>query len=101
MGQELANHCDISIFTSDNPRSENPEAILNEMCSELVLDDSRIRITDRREAIATAVTLASQGDCIIVLGKGHELGQEVNGEIKPFDDRVELANAIEQLAWLS
>ena len=98
MGQELAKYCDVSIFTSDNPRSEDPEIILNEMCAELVLDDSKLRIIDRREAIATAVTLASPGDCIIVLGKGHELGQEINGEIRPFDDRVELAKAIELLA---
>ena len=98
MGQELAKHCDIAIFTSDNPRSEDPETILDEMCSNLVLDDKRIRITDRREAIATAATFANSGDCIIVLGKGHEVGQEISGEINPFDDRVELAKAIEELA---
>ena len=53
---------------------------------------------DRRAAIATAVLEARDGDCVIVLGKGHERGQEIKGVKHPFDDRVELARAIEELA---
>ena len=53
---------------------------------------------DRRAAIATAVIEAAPGDCVIVLGKGHERGQEINGVKYPFDDRIELARAIEELS---
>jgi UDP-N-acetylmuramoyl-L-alanyl-D-glutamate--2,6-diaminopimelate ligase len=54
-------------------------------------------ITDRREAIATAIAIANAGDIVVVLGKGHETGQEINGEKFPFDDREELERAIEAL----
>jgi UDP-N-acetylmuramoyl-L-alanyl-D-glutamate--2,6-diaminopimelate ligase len=54
-------------------------------------------ITDRREAIATAIATANAGDIVVVLGKGHETGQEINGEKFPFDDREELERAIEAL----
>ena len=53
---------------------------------------------DRRSAIALAVLEAEAGDCVIVLGKGHERGQEIKGTKFPFDDRIELARAIEELA---
>ena len=52
-------------------------------------------IVDRAQAIKTAVDLAEPGDVVMVLGKGHETGQEINGSIQEFDDRVELARAIE------
>jgi UDP-N-acetylmuramoyl-L-alanyl-D-glutamate--2,6-diaminopimelate ligase len=53
---------------------------------------------ERRSAIATAVLEAREGDCVIVLGKGHERGQEIAGVKYPFDDRIELARAIEELS---
>ena len=62
------------------------------------VSDNLIREADRRGAIAIAVTEAQAGDCIILLGKGHEVGQEIAGVKLPFDDRIELARAIEELA---
>ena len=95
MGRALYEGCDIAIFTSDNPRSEDPEAILKEMTSSISLDAKTKILTDRRAAIAHAVSLAQPGDVVIVLGKGHEKGQEIKGEKLPFSDQEELRRAIE------
>ena len=95
MGQALSAHADIAVFTSDNPRSENPEAILQAMTAGIDIAKPSQKISDRAEAIAYAVSLASTGDTVAVLGKGHELGQEINGETLDFDDRIILARAIE------
>jgi len=89
MGKVAAQLSDIVIFTDDNPRSEDPTAIRSAMmagtqdCSAEVLE-----IADRRTAIAKALSLANFGDVIAILGKGHETGQEIAGEVFPFDDRV-------------
>ena len=91
MGQALM-LADYPIFTSDNPRSEDPNQILKEMTASL--NHNGEVISDRRAAIARAVELAQPGDVVAVLGKGHETGQEINGEKLPFDDRKVLANAI-------
>lgn len=97
MGQALLNYSDVAIFTSDNPRSELPSQILNEMVGATkVTGPSRV-IEDRREAIQYAVSIAQAGDSILLLGKGHEVGQEINGVLMPFDDRIELANAIKKV----
>lgn len=98
MGQELLAGSDVSIFTSDNPRSENPESILKDMVSGLTLGENSSVVVDRREAIALAVANALPGDCVVILGKGHETGQEISGVKHAFDDRIELARAIEELA---
>ena len=98
MGRELLEGSDLAIFTSDNPRSELAEDILSEMVKGLSLDESSAVVIDRREAIALAVASALPGDCVIVMGKGHETGQEINGKKLPFDDRIELARAIEELS---
>lgn len=95
MGSALAEGSDIAIFTSDNPRSEDPAAILSQMTSGLTLSEVAIIVEDRSEAIAKAVSLATAGDTVVVLGKGHEVGQEISGSVTPFDDRIELARAIE------
>jgi UDP-N-acetylmuramoyl-L-alanyl-D-glutamate--2,6-diaminopimelate ligase len=95
MGKALYEGCDIAIFTSDNPRSEEPEIILKEMTSIISLDAKTKVIDDRRAAIAHAVSLAQPGDVVIVLGKGHEVGQEIKGEKLPFSDQEELRRAIE------
>ncbi len=97
MGAELLAGSDQAIFTSDNPRSEDPEKILDEMVSGLNLKENSAVVVNRREAIALAVASALPGDCVIVLGKGHETGQEIAGTKLPFDDRIELARAIEEL----
>ena len=97
MGEALRAGSDLAIFTSDNPRSEEPLQILSEMVGDMQSDSDLVE-PDRRGAIALAVLEASSGDCVIVLGKGHESGQEIKGVKYPFDDRIELARAIEELA---
>jgi len=84
------------ILTSDNPRSEDPEKILDEMEVGITHDLKRktLRIADRHEAIKTAVMLANKGDVILIAGKGHETYQEVMGVKHHFDDREELKNAL-------
>lgn len=95
MGRALASGSDIAIFTSDNPRSESPSEILAQMSSGIKLTEGSSIIEDRGAAIAYAVSLAEAGDTVVILGKGHEVGQEIAGMISPFDDRIELARAIE------
>ncbi|CAB4830742.1 unannotated protein [freshwater metagenome] len=95
MGEALVAGSDIAIFTSDNPRSEDPEKILRQMVDSLELSTTRRVVLDRKTAIEQAVKVANDGDVVIILGKGHELGQEILGIIHPFDDRLLLAQAIE------
>ncbi len=95
MGQELSLRSDIAIFTSDNPRSENPQTILEQMTNGLKISEPSAIVQDRSKAIELAVNLAQPGDVVIVLGKGHERGQEIAGVVHPFDDRLVLAHAIE------
>lgn len=84
-----------TILTSDNPRSEDPEEILNEMEADLTFGQKRkvLRISDRREAIKTACALANPGDIVLVAGKGHETYQEIKGVRHHFDDREILIEA--------
>ncbi|WP_288073066.1 cyanophycin synthetase, partial [Hydrotalea sp.] len=84
--------CDLSnkaIFTSDNPRSENPMDILADMENGLTTAAKKkyVAIPDRRQAIEKAVKMANTGDIILVAGKGHEKYQEINGVKYPFDDK--------------
>ena len=95
MGAALLQGADIAIFTSDNPRSESPSEILSQMTASLAYSAPSQIIEDRGDAIRAAVALASDGDTVLVLGKGHETGQEVAGVVSPFDDRIALAQAIE------
>jgi UDP-N-acetylmuramoyl-L-alanyl-D-glutamate--2,6-diaminopimelate ligase len=95
MGMALRNGADIAIFTSDNPRSEDPEVILKQMVENIEILAPNQVITDRTMAIKTAVNHAKSGDVVIILGKGHEKGQEIDGVVYSFDDRIELARAIE------
>jgi len=95
MGRALSDGCDIAVFTSDNPRSEDPLRILEQMTEGLVVDEPDKVISDRRTAIEYAVSKAVAGDVVVILGKGHETGQESAGVITPFDDRLALAQAIE------
>ena len=95
MGVALRDGADIAIYTSDNPRSEKPEDILVQMVLDIDVQAPNEVILDRAQAIRTAVNHAKEGDLVIVLGKGHEKGQEISGEVHPFDDRIELARAIE------
>jgi UDP-N-acetylmuramoyl-L-alanyl-D-glutamate--2,6-diaminopimelate ligase len=99
MGAIAARFADTAILTSDNPRTEDPLAILHAMLGGAaeVPEAERGAVLvepDRARAIAAAVALAHAGDCILVAGKGHELGQYVRDEIRPFDDRAVLGEAI-------
>lgn len=100
MGHIAASLSDQSIFTSDNPRSEPPAAILDEMFAGVgpELHNRVLVIEDRRQAIRTAVKLARQGDIILVAGKGHETYQEIKGVRHPFDDLEELKTAFDQIS---
>lgn len=87
------------ILTSDNPRSEDPEEILNQMQKGVDVIDMKktLRISDRREAIKTALTLAQKGDIILIAGKGHEKYQEIKGVKHHFDDMEILKENIKTL----
>jgi UDP-N-acetylmuramoyl-L-alanyl-D-glutamate--2,6-diaminopimelate ligase len=95
MGTALSQGCDIAIYTSDNPRSENPSEILQQMTAGLNIELPSALIEDRATAIEYAVDQAQPGDTVLVLGKGHETGQEIAGVVVDFDDRRHLAQAIE------
>lgn len=86
MGHIAEQHSDVVIVTDDNPRSENPEAIRNQVCTG-IRNITPLNIGDRRQAIFTALSMASEGDTIAVLGKGHEQGQEIMGVTYPFCDQ--------------
>ena len=80
-----------SIFTSDNPRTEDPEAILRDMVEGLPMDARYLKIADRGEAVRTAAMLARPGDIILLAGKGHETYQVIGTEKIHFDDREEIS----------
>ena len=95
MGSALSEESGIAIFTSDNPRSEDPTKILDHMTHHLQIAEPSRVIADRREAINYAVSLCQSGDTLLLLGKGHENGQEINGRRIDFDDRLVLAEILE------
>lgn len=97
MGAALLAGSDVAIFTSDNPRSEDPFQIANEMVAGLTLKPTSVIELDRKEAINLAVSAAKAGDVVVILGKGHETGQEIAGIKHNFDDRLVLAAAIEAM----
>ncbi|MGH9367995.1 MAG: glutamate ligase domain-containing protein, partial [Thermoanaerobaculia bacterium] len=90
MGSIAGTLADIPIATSDNPRSEDPEAILDEVERGLAASGATkyLRIADRREAIRTAIGLANPGTVLVIAGKGHETTQVIGAREEPFDDRV-------------
>ena len=88
MGGLAAKRADVAIFTSDNPRTEDPEEILREMEGGVEAGDRYLKITDRYEAIKTAVMLAEPRDIILLAGKGHEDYQIIGTEKLPFNDKV-------------
>jgi len=103
MGAAAASLADVAILTSDNPRTEDPLAILVAMLDGVlsVPQEERARVIvepDRAAAIAQAVTSAGPGDVIVVAGKGHETGQYVAGAVLPFDDRQVTAAELERKA---
>jgi UDP-N-acetylmuramoyl-L-alanyl-D-glutamate--2,6-diaminopimelate ligase len=101
MGRVAAELADLVVVTDDNPRSEDPAAIRREILSGAAQAGGGgaelVEIGDRRAAINHAVAWAAAGDVVLIAGKGHETGQTRNGQTQPFDDRVELAAALEAL----
>ncbi|HEX6368194.1 MAG TPA: UDP-N-acetylmuramoyl-L-alanyl-D-glutamate--2,6-diaminopimelate ligase [Longimicrobium sp.] len=87
MGRIAAAHADLAIVTSDNPRTEDPEAILDGIESGMG-SAPRLRISDRREAIRTALTEGRADDLVLLAGKGHETYQIIGTEKRPFDERA-------------
>jgi UDP-N-acetylmuramoyl-L-alanyl-D-glutamate--2,6-diaminopimelate ligase len=101
MGAALARLADTAVLTSDNPRSEDPLAIIAAMLDGAAEVPAEVRghvivEPDRAAAVAAAVARARPGDIVLVAGKGHEQGQDIAGEVRPFDDREVLRAAIEK-----
>jgi UDP-N-acetylmuramoyl-L-alanyl-D-glutamate--2,6-diaminopimelate ligase len=98
MGAIAAELAALVVVTDDNPRSEDPAAIRAEILAGAAEGGGAARVVeigDRREAIRHAVAWAGPGDVLVVAGKGHETGQSAGGVVRPFDDRVELARALD------
>lgn len=96
MGAAASRFADITVVTTDNPRSEDPLAIAKTV-ERGALVDARgevVLVLDRAEAISHAVEQASSGDMVLILGKGHEQGQDIDGTVHPFDDRAVAAEAL-------
>ena len=89
-----ASSADIAVITSDNPRSEDPQAIVDEIVAGTELPAEIDVEPDRRAAITRAISTATDGDIVLVLGRGHEPTQEVMGEKLPFDDRAVARDAL-------
>lgn len=100
MGRIASQKSQRCIFTSDNPRNEDPNTIIAEMMTGVAAIDSRkvLKITDRAEAIKTAIALSFPGDVILIAGKGHETYQETNGLRIEFDDRIWAQNALNDIS---
>ncbi len=99
MGAIAAELADLVVVTDDNPRDEDPAAIRREILSGARQTDGDaqvVEIGDRRAAIRHAVAWARPGDLVLITGKGHETGQRAGEQLRPFDDRVELAAALEE-----
>ena len=96
MGSALLEESGVAVFTSDNPRSEDPAEIMKDMTKHLQIAEPSRVIIDRHKAIAYAVSICQPGDTLLVLGKGHENGQEIKGEKIDFDDRLVLSKILEE-----
>ncbi len=99
MGKVASQLSDKVIFTSDNPRDEQPDEIIDEMIAGVEAIDFKktLKITDRKEAIRTAIMLSKPKDIILIAGKGHETYQEIKGIKTPFDDRIVLTEIFNQM----
>jgi UDP-N-acetylmuramoyl-L-alanyl-D-glutamate--2,6-diaminopimelate ligase len=96
MGEIAAELSDVAIVTSDNPRSEEPRAIVDEILAGVEEKTVEVEL-DRRAAIEQALAQACEGDVVVIAGKGHEQGQEIGERVLPFDDRVVAAELLVEL----
>ena len=99
MANIAASFSDKAIFTSDNPRTENPQTIIDEMEAGVEAQNYKktVAILDRKQAIKTACQMANSGDIILIAGKGHETYQEINGVRQDFDDMKIVQEILKQL----
>jgi UDP-N-acetylmuramoyl-L-alanyl-D-glutamate--2,6-diaminopimelate ligase len=99
MANIAASFSDKAIFTSDNPRTENPQTIIDEMEAGVEAQNYKktVAILDRKQAIKTACQMANSGDIILIAGKGHETYQEINGVRQDFDDMQIVQEILKQL----
>lgn len=100
MGTVAARLSDFTIITSDNPRSENPQAIINQIEAGFLQENPEARyskVENRRDAIFQALALAKKGDLVLIAGKGHESGQIFADRVVPFDDREVAREALKEL----
>jgi UDP-N-acetylmuramoyl-L-alanyl-D-glutamate--2,6-diaminopimelate ligase len=97
MGRIAEAGADVAVVTSDNPRTEDPERILDDIEGGMVRRD-HLRVEDRREAIARALALAAPGDVVLLAGKGHETYQIRGTETLPFDEREIVGEIVVELA---
>jgi UDP-N-acetylmuramoyl-L-alanyl-D-glutamate--2,6-diaminopimelate ligase len=95
MGRAAAEGADLVVVTSDNPRSEDPLRIIDEVVAGIPSGTPTIVEPERRAAIERAVDAATDGDVVVIAGKGHETTQEIDGVVLPFDDRAVARAAIE------
>ena len=101
MGEVVARGADVAIVTSDNPRSEEPKAIIDDILEGVIatgVTPSAV-LVDRSEAINESILEARPGDIVVIAGKGHETGQEFSDHTIPFDDRIVVAEALKQAGW--
>ena len=97
MGEVSGRIADYTIITSDNPRTEDPEAIVKQIEEGMIKTKGNYTvIVDRREAIKHAIEMANKIDMIVLAGKGHEPYQEINGKKYPFDERIIVNEIIEE-----
>jgi UDP-N-acetylmuramoyl-L-alanyl-D-glutamate--2,6-diaminopimelate ligase len=94
MGRVAAEHADVVVVTSDNPRSEDPQTIIDAVLGGVVSGGEVVTIMDRREAIDHAIAMARPGDVVVIAGKGHEQGQTFADGTVPFDDVEEARGAL-------
>ena len=96
MGEISARIADLSVITSDNPRTEDPDVIIVDIVSGLPKDADYVCVPDRKSAIRRAIMNAHSGDVVVIAGKGHEDYQEIHGKRHPFDDRVVASEVLQQ-----
>ena len=100
MGKIATDIADVCIITSDNPRYEEPEKIIEQIVSTCKDRENYICITDRTNAIEFAVKLATEDDCVVICGKGGEDYMEIKGEKVPYSDKDVCKSALEKVKWL-
>jgi UDP-N-acetylmuramoyl-L-alanyl-D-glutamate--2,6-diaminopimelate ligase len=101
MGDVVAHNCDEAVVTTDNPRSEEPQKIIDDILDGMPLDFPHHVIPDRREAIKKALQIARKGDSVVVAGKGHEPYQEIDGVRHHFNDREVVVEVFKEMEAVS